>query len=127
MNHPGKDIDAAKRQLPLPEWHQPPEPRESPKPLSLAKSLSLSKSPCVSCVSVPHVSNGQNLSNAELILTFNEWHRLSQPFLDPAKTGMITWQRFSRSFKRFACQQAKAKHSRKRLSTFRHFRFLHCH
>jgi hypothetical protein len=29
---------------------------------------------------------GQNLSNAELILTFNEWHRLSEPFLDPAKT-----------------------------------------
>src|SRR4030095_3738191 len=29
---------------------------------------------------------GQNLSNAELILMFNEWHRLSHPFLDPAKT-----------------------------------------
>jgi hypothetical protein len=29
---------------------------------------------------------GQNLSNAELILMFNEWHRLSEPFLDPAKT-----------------------------------------
>jgi hypothetical protein len=29
---------------------------------------------------------GRELDTAELILTFNEWHGLSQPFLDPAKT-----------------------------------------
>jgi hypothetical protein len=29
---------------------------------------------------------GRKLSNSELMLTFDEWHRLSQPFLDPAKT-----------------------------------------
>jgi CHC2 zinc finger len=28
----------------------------------------------------------RELDTAELILTFNEWHRLSHPFLDPAKT-----------------------------------------
>jgi hypothetical protein len=29
---------------------------------------------------------GRKLSNIELMLAFNEWHRLSQPFLDPTKT-----------------------------------------
>jgi hypothetical protein len=29
---------------------------------------------------------GRKLSNSELMLVFDEWHRLSQPFLDPAKT-----------------------------------------
>jgi hypothetical protein len=29
---------------------------------------------------------GRKLSNIELMLAFNEWHRLSQPFLDTAKT-----------------------------------------
>jgi CHC2 zinc finger len=29
---------------------------------------------------------GRKLSNSELTLAFDEWHRLSQPFLDPAKT-----------------------------------------
>ena len=29
---------------------------------------------------------GRKLSNGELMLTFDEWHRLSQPFLDPQKT-----------------------------------------
>jgi len=70
---------------------------------------------------------GQNLSNAELILMFTSGIDFLSRFSIRQKHGMITWPRFSRSFKRFACQQAKAKHSRKRLSTFRHFRFLHCH
>jgi hypothetical protein len=30
--------------------------------------------------------SGRKLSNSELMLVFDEWHRLSQPFLDPAKT-----------------------------------------
>jgi CHC2 zinc finger len=29
---------------------------------------------------------GRKLANTELMLTFGEWHRLSQPFLDPQKT-----------------------------------------
>src|SRR4029453_9068114 len=29
--------------------------------------------------------SGRKLSNSELMLVFDEWHRLSQPFLDPAK------------------------------------------
>ena len=29
---------------------------------------------------------GRKLSNGELMLMFDEWHRLSQPFLDPQKT-----------------------------------------
>jgi len=29
---------------------------------------------------------GRKLSNSELMLAFDEWHRLSQPFLDPRKT-----------------------------------------
>jgi hypothetical protein len=29
---------------------------------------------------------GRKLSNSELMLSFDEWHRLSQPFLDPQKT-----------------------------------------
>jgi CHC2 zinc finger len=30
--------------------------------------------------------SGRKLSNSELMLVFDEWHRLSQPFLHPAKT-----------------------------------------
>jgi hypothetical protein len=30
--------------------------------------------------------SGRKLSNSELMLVFDEWHRLSQPFVDPAKT-----------------------------------------
>jgi CHC2 zinc finger len=103
---------------------------ELPEPLASPKSLSLPESPCVSCVSVSPVSNGQGLDKelekelkgfaarnactragdraerkrfklardvrgfevqlgrkldtSELVLY--EWHRLSQPFLNPAET-----------------------------------------
>jgi CHC2 zinc finger len=106
------------------------EYRELPEPLDSPKSLSFPESPCVSCVSVSPVSNGQGIdkelekelkglaaSNActragdraqrkrfklardvrgfevelgrkldtpELVLY--EWHRFSQPFLNPAET-----------------------------------------
>jgi len=98
--------------------------REYPEP---RKSLSLPESPCVSSVSVSHVSNeqtleeelkalaaanactepntarkrrfklardvraiekriGRELQVAELMPAFDEWYRLSRPFLDAAKT-----------------------------------------
>jgi hypothetical protein len=103
-----------------------PESPELPKSLVSPKSLSLPESPCVSCVSVSPVSNGQGiekelkdlavrnactragdraerkrfklardvrgfevelgrkLDTPDLVLY--EWHRFSQPFLNPAET-----------------------------------------
>jgi hypothetical protein len=37
-------------------------------------------------LSAVEIEIGRELTPAELMLAFNEWHRLSQPFLDPAKT-----------------------------------------
>ena len=53
---------------------------------------------------------GRKLSNIELMLAFNEWYRLSQPFLDPEKTRDDYLAAFLAALGKSACQQAKVTH-----------------
>ena len=71
--------------------------------------------------------SGRPLRNGELMQVLNEWHRLSQPFLDPQKTRDDYLAAFLAGLRKVqACRQAKATRSTKRVKPFRNCRARNC-
>ena len=64
------------------------------------------------------------LRKLELTLTFDEWYRLSQSFLDSEKTRDDYLASFLAEFGKSARRQAKAKPSQRRLLPFQGFPVL---
>jgi hypothetical protein len=68
----------------------------------------------------------RELEIAEIIVACSEWYRLSQLFLDPARRTIFTLRRLSQLFERCACQQVKARRSRRHLRLSRSYHLCSC-